>query len=98
MTHPQHQPTEPERPVSDAERTVARRRIQTREASERQWWDEVAPKLLREAVAENVSDEDAERILSAARDRDWYTAGALLWAAVEPYLDDACVKAHDPEA
>lgn len=98
MTHPQHTPTEPARPVSEAERRVARRQREIAETSRRVWWEHEAPEHLLEALRENLDADTSRRIVEAARERDWEAVGAILWAAVEPYLDDQCVKAHDPEA
>lgn len=95
MTHPQKQPMEPARPVSEAERAEAKRHLQSLEESKRDWWTAEAPKMLREAVNENVDEATAQRIVDAASQSDWCAVGAILWAAVGPYLDDQCQRAHD---
>lgn len=97
MTHPQHQPIGPARPVSEAERNAARRQIQSLEARKRAWWAVTAKDHLIDAVRETFDEKTAEGIVDAMRERDFFTVGARFCAAVEPYLDDQCVKAHDPE-
>ena len=98
MTHPQHKPTEPARPVSEAERMDCVRRLQSIEMSKATWWASEAPELLIEAFGEQLTRNAAEQLVQAMLDRDWPEVGARFGAIVYPYLDEQCIKAHDPEA
>jgi len=84
--------------VSETARQQAIRQAQWGKASKDHWWVTQAPQLLDEAFAETIDMVTAQRLVDAARQSDWFEVGAIFWAAVEPYLEQQCEQAHDPEA